>query len=56
MEKARVFFSKFISLMRKPELRILPGQLAFFLVLSLVPLIALIGTIAGALSIPVGTI
>ncbi|MBO5120267.1 MAG: YihY/virulence factor BrkB family protein [Bacilli bacterium] len=56
MEKARVFFSKFISLMRKPELRILPGQLAFFLVLSLIPLIALIGTIASALSIPVGTI
>lgn len=56
MEKARVFFSKFIELMKKPELRILPGQLAFFLVLSLIPLIALIGTIASALSIPVGTI
>lgn len=56
MEKARGFFSKFIELMKKPELRILPGQLAFFLVLSLIPLIALIGTIASALSIPVGTI
>lgn len=56
MEKARNFFSKFIELMKKPELRILPGQLAFFLVLSLIPLIALIGTIASALSIPVGTI
>ena len=56
MEKARGFFSKFIQLMKKPELRILPGQLAFFLVLSLIPLVALIGTIASALSIPVGTI
>lgn len=56
MEKARGFFSKFIELMKKPELRILPGQLAFFLVLSLIPLIALIGTISSALSIPVGTI
>lgn len=56
MEKARGFFSKFIELMKKPELRILPGQLAFFLVLSLIPLIALIGTIASALSIPVSTI
>ena len=56
MEKARIFFSKFIELMKKPELRILPGQLAFFLVLSLIPLIALIGTIASALSIPVTTI
>lgn len=56
MEKARGFFSKFIELMKKPELRILPGQLAFFLVLSLIPLIALIGAIASALSIPVGTV
>lgn len=56
MEKARGLFSKFIELMKKPELRILPGQLAFFLVLSLIPLIALIGTIASALSIPVATI
>ena len=56
MEKARGLFSKFIELMKKPELRILPGQLAFFLVLSVIPLIALIGTIASALSIPVGTI
>ena len=56
MERARGLFSKFLELMKKPELRILPGQLAFFLVLSLIPLIALIGTIASALSIPVGTI
>lgn len=56
MEKARGFLSKFIELMKKPELRILPGQLAFFLVLSLIPLVALIGTITSALSIPVDTI
>ena len=56
MEQARGFFTKFIELMKKPELRILPGQLAFFLVLSLIPLIALIGTIASALSVPVSTI
>ena len=56
MEQARGFFKKFIELMKKPELRILPGQLAFFLVLSLIPLIALIGAIASALSIPIETI
>lgn len=56
MEQARGFFTKFIELMKKPELRILPGQLAFFLVLSLIPLVALIGTIASALSIPVNTV
>lgn len=56
MEQARGFFKKIIELIKKPELRILPGQLAFFLVLSLIPLVALIGTIASALSIPVDAI
>lgn len=56
MEQARGFFKKIIELIKKPELRILPGQLAFFLVLSLIPLVALIGTIASALSIPLDAI
>ena len=56
MKKVRSYIRKVMEIIVRPEMRILPGQLAFFLVLSLVPLIALIGTIAGALSIPVGTI
>lgn len=56
MEQARGFFKKIIKLIKKPELRILPGQLAFFLVLSIIPLIALIGAIASFLSIPTDTI
>ena len=56
MEQARVFLKKIIELIKKPELRILPGQLAFFLVLSLIPLVALIGTLASFLSIPTSTI
>lgn len=56
MEQARGFFRKIIELIKKPELRILPGQLAFFLVLSLIPLVALIGTITSALAIPVDAI
>lgn len=56
MEQARGFFKKIIELIKKPELRILPGQLAFFLVLSLIPLVALIGTIASFLAIPIKTI
>lgn len=56
MEQARGFFKKIIELIKKPELRILPGQLAFFLVLSLIPLVALIGIIASALSIPMNTV
>lgn len=56
MEQARGFFKKILELIKKPELRILPGQLAFFLVLSLVPLVALVGTLASFLSIPNGAI
>lgn len=56
MEQARGFFRKIIELVKKPELRILPGQLAFFLVLSLIPLVALIGTIFSFFSIPVNTV
>ena len=53
MERARGFFRKVIDIIKKPEMRILPGQLAFFLFMSLIPLAALIGAIASTLSIPV---
>ena len=56
MEKARGFFKNIINLIKKPEMRILPGQLAFFLVMSLIPTIALIGALATSFSIPMDTI
>ena len=56
MEKARGFFKNIINLIKKPEMRILPGQLAFFLVMSLIPIIALIGALATSFSIPMDTI
>lgn len=51
MEKARDFIVKIFKLLMKPEMRILPGQLAFFLVITVIPLVALIATMAAALSI-----
>ena len=45
MEKARKFFKKVIYFICKPYMRVLPGQLAFFIVLSLVPLISFLGAI-----------
>ena len=49
-------FSSFIENVQKtilkPEMRILPGQLAFFFVLSIIPLIALVGTVTSQLSLP----
>ena len=51
MEKANDFVLKIFKLLMKPEMRILPAHLAFFLVITLIPLIALIATIAASLSI-----
>ena len=51
MERVRRFIKKVIKYISKPEMRILPGQLAFFIVISLIPLLALVGTIAGYLSV-----
>lgn len=56
MEKARNFTLKIFKLLMKPEMRILPGQLAFFLVMTLIPLVALIATIAANLSISTDSI
>ena len=56
MEKAREIFVKILKMLMKPEMRILPGHLAFFLVMTLIPLVALIATIAAALSISADTI
>ena len=56
MEKAREFILKIFKYLIKPEMRILPGQLAFFLVMTIIPMLALIVTIAAALSISIETI
>ena len=51
MEQVRRYFKKAIEYVSKPEMRVLPGQLAFFIVVSLIPLLALVGTIAGYFSV-----
>ena len=56
MEKARDFILKIFRLLMRPEMRILPGQLAFFIVVTIIPLLALVATIAAALSISVETV
>ena len=49
-------WKKLVEIVKKPEMRILPGQIAFFLVMSLIPLIALIGAIGTKMSISVDSI
>ena len=51
MEKARKYILKLFDLLKQREMRILPGHLAFFLVLTIIPLFALIATLTAALSI-----
>ncbi len=44
--RVKKFLKKVLKTVQKPEMRVLPGQLAFFFVLSVVPLIALLGSLA----------
>lgn len=55
MKQVREVIKKVINYIAKPEMRVLPGQLAFFFVISLIPLLALIGTIAEYFSISSNT-
>lgn len=47
------FFKKVWEILFKPEILILPGQLAFFIILSIVPIISIISFIAGLLGVTV---
>lgn len=49
--RAREFVRKAIAIIKRPDMRILPGQLSFFLVLSMIPLLALVGTIGSKLGL-----
>lgn len=50
------FYRRVYKNIKKPEMRILPGQLAFFFLLSLVPLAALIASIISNFSISIETL
>ena len=56
MEKARDYILRLFKYLMRPEMRILPGQLAFFIVMTIIPVLALIVTICAALSISVETV
>lgn len=50
--KARKFTKKMMDMILTPEMRVLPGQLAFFTVMSLIPVVALTRLITSAVGIP----
>lgn len=51
LKKLKTLFKEIRDINRKPVMHVLPGQLAFFFVLSIPPLISLVGIIAGLLSV-----
>jgi membrane protein len=50
------FIKRILFNIKKPEMLILPGQLAFFFVLSLVPIVSLIGLIGSLFSVSVDSL
>ena len=53
MEKVKKRFYSLFQIIQVPEMKILPGHIAFFLVLSIIPIITLIGFIASFFSISI---
>lgn len=54
--KAKKFYNKLIKTMKNPVMQILPGQLAFFFLLSIFPIILVLGIIAPIFSVSIDTI
>lgn len=54
--KIKIFIRRVIEILRLPEMRILPGHLAFFLVISIIPLIALVGAVGSGFGLPATSI
>ncbi len=50
------YLKKLICIIKKPEMGVLPGQIAFSMILSIVPIITLIGFVASMIGINMDTI
>lgn len=53
MKRINRFLKNVVEIMRKPVMSILPGQMSFFLLLSLIPTILLIGVVSSSFSISI---
>lgn len=56
MKKIKEIINNILKIIKLPVMRILPGQIAFFLVLSIFPLLTLVGVIASFFNISVSSI
>lgn len=50
------YIKKIIKIIKKPEMKILPGHLAFFLVLSIIPIITMCGFVANLFNVSVDSV
>ena len=50
------FFKKVFEILLKPEMMILPGQLAFFVILSIVPIVSIISFIGNIVGVDIHTV
>lgn len=56
MSLTKRYIKKLIRIIKKPEMKILPGNIAFFLVLSIFPIITLCGFLASFFSISISSV
>ena len=56
MSLTKRYIKKLIRIITKPEMKILPGNIAFFLVLSIFPIITLCGFLASFFSISISSV
>ena len=50
--RVKKFFNNFFNVLKRPEMLVLPGQLAFFFILSVVPILTLLSYVASSMKIP----
>ncbi len=53
---ARKYLKKILKIIEKPEMKILPGHLAFFLVLSIIPIITLVGYVTSLFHVSIDSV
>ncbi|MGM9850454.1 MAG: YihY/virulence factor BrkB family protein [Bacilli bacterium] len=56
MEFTKRYFKKLIRIIKKPEMKVLPGNIAFFLVLSIFPIITLCGFFATFFNVSIDSV
>ena len=56
MKTTKKYLKKILRLIKKSEMKVLPGNIAFFLVLSIFPIISLCGMIANLFNVSISSV